>query len=64
MTTRQPLRVLCGGGSSHREYSLLPIGCLGVIYDYQPHGYALFYSHLDYSRRQQTRLVLHKLWQK
>jgi hypothetical protein len=29
-------------GGSHRESSLLPIGHLGVIYDSQPHGYALF----------------------
>jgi hypothetical protein len=31
-----------GRGGSHRESSLLPIDHLGVIYDSQPHGYALF----------------------
>ncbi len=30
------------GGGSHSESSLLPIGCLGVIYDSQSHGYALY----------------------
>ncbi len=29
-------------GGSHRESSLLPLGHLRVIYDSQPHGYALF----------------------
>jgi hypothetical protein len=31
-----------GRGGSHRESSLLPTGRLGVIYDSQPYGYALF----------------------
>jgi hypothetical protein len=30
-------------GGSHREFSLLLIGCLGVIYDSQPHGSSLFF---------------------
>jgi hypothetical protein len=30
-----------------RESSLLPMRYLGVIYDTQPRGYALFYSHPD-----------------
>jgi hypothetical protein len=43
LTHRQPIGLWqVGGGGSHRESSLLPIGCLGVIYDSQLHGYALF----------------------
>jgi hypothetical protein len=40
MTPRRPIEVRQGGGL--RESSLLPIGRLGVIYVFQPHGYALF----------------------
>ncbi len=40
-------RNVAGEGCSHRESSLLTIGHLGIIYDSQLHGYALFYSHLD-----------------
>jgi hypothetical protein len=36
-----------GGGGSQKESSLLPIGHLGVMYDFQLHNYALFYSHPD-----------------
>jgi hypothetical protein len=35
------------GGGSHREFSLLYIGRLGVIYDSQPHGSAFLFSHPD-----------------
>jgi hypothetical protein len=42
MTPRPPTGVQ-RGGISHRESSLLPISHLGVIYDSQPHGFALFY---------------------
>jgi hypothetical protein len=42
MTPRQKIGVH-GGGSLHRESALLPIGCLGVVYDSQPHGYALYF---------------------
>jgi hypothetical protein len=45
LTPRQPTGG--GGGDSHREFFLLPIGRLGVVYDSQPHGYILFYSHPD-----------------
>jgi hypothetical protein len=31
-----------GGGGSHMEFSLLPIGRLGIIYDSQLNGYAFF----------------------
>jgi hypothetical protein len=41
MTPRQIIGVR-GGGGLHRESALLPIGRLGVIYDSQPHGYALY----------------------
>jgi hypothetical protein len=42
MTPRRPIGMRQKRGGSHRESSLLPIGRLGVIYDSQPHGYALF----------------------
>ncbi len=42
MTPRQLFGVWPGEGGSHREFSLLPIGHLGVICDSQPHG-ALFF---------------------
>jgi hypothetical protein len=32
-----------GRGGFYRESSQLPIGRLGVVYDSQPHGYALFF---------------------
>jgi hypothetical protein len=47
MTPRQAIGVRQGEGSCHRESSLLPIGRLGVIYDSQPQGYALFIGHPD-----------------
>jgi hypothetical protein len=39
VTNRSP----AGEGGSHRESSLRPIGQLIVIYDSQPHVYALFF---------------------
>ncbi len=47
MAPRRSIRVSRGEGFFHREFSLLPIGCLGVIYDSQPQGYTLFYNHLE-----------------
>ncbi len=42
MTPRRPIGVQRGGGGSHMEFSLLPIGRLGIIYDSQLNGYAFF----------------------
>jgi hypothetical protein len=36
-------RSAAGGRGLSREFSVLPIGLLGVIYDSQPHSYALFF---------------------
>jgi hypothetical protein len=47
MIRRRQIGSAPGSGGSRRESFLLPIGRLGVIYDSQPHGYALFYSHPD-----------------
>jgi hypothetical protein len=43
MTPRRPSEVYRRGWGSRRESSLLPIGRLGVKYDSQPHGNALFF---------------------
>ncbi len=48
MTHRWPTGMRHGGRGSHRETSLLPIGRLGVIYDSESHGYALFCSHPEW----------------
>ncbi len=39
----RPIGVWWGKGGSHKESFLLSIGPLVVIYDSQPHGYALFF---------------------
>ncbi len=46
MTPRRQVEVRQGEGGSHRESSLLSIDCLGIIYDSQLHGFAV-YSHPD-----------------
>jgi hypothetical protein len=43
MTPRRPIGVGQGDGGSQRKSSLLPVGRLGVIYDSQPHRFALFF---------------------
>ncbi len=48
MTPRPPIGVRWKNEGSCRESPLLPPGRLGVIYDSQPHGYALFLSHPDW----------------
>ncbi len=45
--SRDPLECTGGRVDSCKESSLLPIGRPGVIYDSLPHGYILFYGHLD-----------------
>ncbi len=42
VTRMRPTGVVAWGEGSHREPSLLPIG-LGVLYDSQSNGYALFF---------------------
>jgi hypothetical protein len=44
MIPKRPIGVRWGEGGSHRESSLVPIARLGVTYDSQPHGYALFFK--------------------